>query len=65
MYKIVQEVYEMSLGYLAILDNKNAIKDNHSHDPTTQGQTWRGSYWQKMNFKRDGHCNWLKLTKIC
>ena len=43
MYKIFQEVYEMSLGYLAILDNKNAIKDNHSHDPTTQGQTWRGS----------------------
>ena len=65
MYKIVQEVYEMSLGYLAILDNKNAIKDNHSHDPMTQGQTWRGSYWQKMNFKRDGNCNWLKLTKIC
>lgn len=55
-----QEVDKMSLDYLAILDNKKAIKDDHGHDTMAQRQTWRGSHWQKMNF----NCNWSKHTEI-
>lgn len=50
----------MSLEFLAILDNKNSIKDNHSHDTRGRGKLEEaptGQRWDNVNLNVDSNCN--------